>query len=101
MENTAQPAASRKETNTAGTNPAAEHAPMSKGATSSASAGSLMRAKGKEVVQELGTAKEKNVLIWNIAKVRDVKRARFMIVAVFLLILSISTRTLLDNMKRI
>ncbi|KAM0875372.1 hypothetical protein ACQ4PT_036838 [Festuca glaucescens] len=101
MENTAQPAASRKETNTAGTNPAAEHAPMSKGGTSSASAGSLMRAKGKEVVQELGTAKEKKVLFWNIAKVRDVKRVRFMIVSVFLSILSISTRTLLDNMKRI
>ncbi|KAM0894407.1 hypothetical protein ACQ4PT_024485 [Festuca glaucescens] len=100
MENTAQPAASRKETNTARTNPA-EHAPMSKGGTSSASAGSLIRAKGKEVVQELGTAKEKKVLVWNIAKVRDVKRVRFMIVGVFLSILSISTRTLVDNMKRI
>jgi hypothetical protein len=101
MESTAQPAASRKETNTAGTNPAAEHAPMYKGGTSSASAGSLMRAKGKEAIQELGTAKEKKVLVWNIAKVHDVKRVRFMIVGVSLSILSISTRTLLDNMKRI
>lgn len=101
MENTIKPAASRKEANTVGTGPAVKHAPMTNGGTSSSSTGSLMRAKGKDIVQEMGTAKEKKVLVWNIAKVRDVKRVRFMIVGVFLSILSISTRTLLDNMKRI
>ncbi|KAM0821922.1 hypothetical protein ACQ4PT_071850 [Festuca glaucescens] len=50
---------------------------------------------------ELGTEKEKKVLVWNMAKERGAARVRFMAVGVFLSVLAISSKTLLDGMKRI
>ncbi|KAK1677357.1 hypothetical protein QYE76_038205 [Lolium multiflorum] len=69
--------------------------------TSSSLASTQQRAKGKEIVMELGTEKEKKVLVWNMAKVRGAARVRFMAVGVFLSVLAISSKTLLDGMKRI
>jgi hypothetical protein len=50
---------------------------------------------------ELGTEKEKKLLVWNMANTRGAARARLLVMGVFLSILDVSSKTLIDNMKRI
>lgn len=50
---------------------------------------------------ELGTEKEKKLLVWNMAKARGAARVRLLAVGVFLSVLAVTSKTLIDGMKRI
>ncbi|KAM0844876.1 hypothetical protein ACQ4PT_056797 [Festuca glaucescens] len=56
---------------------------------------------GKELLEELGTAREKEAFIVNIAKVRGAMRARFLAVGVFLSVLAVSSKQVVDTMKKV
>jgi hypothetical protein len=55
--------------------------------------------KGKEIVMELGTEKEKKALVVNMARARGAARKRFLAVGIFLSTLLVTSRTLIDNMR--
>lgn len=63
-------------------------------------AASSHRRKGKETVIELGTEKERTALVVNMRKAWGAAPSRFLAVGVFLSILAVSSKTLIDNMKR-
>jgi hypothetical protein len=55
--------------------------------------------KGKEIVMELGTKKEKKALVVNMARVRGTARKRFLAVGIFLSTLLVTSKTLINNMR--
>jgi hypothetical protein len=61
----------------------------------------FQRLKGKMAMMETATEKEKKILVWNISKNKPISRIRLMAVGVYLSIMAITSKTLLDGMKRI
>jgi hypothetical protein len=59
------------------------------------------RRSGKELVEEMRTKEEKKALVINMAKARRAVRARFLVVGIFLSMLTISTKLVIDSMKKI
>jgi hypothetical protein len=59
------------------------------------------RRSGKELVQELGTVEEKKAIIVNMSMARKASRGRFIAVGVFLSVLAITSRNLIESMKRV
>lgn len=57
--------------------------------------------KGKEPIHEIGTEEEKKALAINISKARRSARSRLLAVGVFLSLLSISSKSLIESMRRI
>jgi hypothetical protein len=53
------------------------------------------------MLEELGTAREKEAVIVNIAKARGAVRARFLAVGVFLSMLAVSSKQVVDTMKKV
>jgi hypothetical protein len=56
---------------------------------------------GKELVLELGTEAEKKALVINMARARNASRGRFLAVGIFLSILAITSKSLIDSMKSV
>jgi hypothetical protein len=59
------------------------------------------RRKGKEPVHELGTEEEKKAMAINMHMARGAACSRFLAVWVFLSVLAISSKSLIDSMKRV
>jgi hypothetical protein len=59
------------------------------------------RRNGKELVHELGTEVEKKALVVNMARARNASRGRFLAVGIFLSVLAITSKSLIDSMKRV
>ncbi|KAM0844486.1 hypothetical protein ACQ4PT_057045 [Festuca glaucescens] len=66
-----------------------------------AAAGPSRRRSGKEIIEAMGTKEEKKPLIVNMARVRRAAPKRFLVVGVFLAVLAITSKSLIDNMKNI
>ncbi|KAM0843340.1 hypothetical protein ACQ4PT_057771 [Festuca glaucescens] len=64
-------------------------------------AGPFHRRREKELMEEMGTEEEKNVIIINMAKARGIVRARFLAVGIFISMLIVSTKLVVDSMKKI
>jgi hypothetical protein len=56
---------------------------------------------GKELLQERGTEKEKKALVIYMAMAKKLTRGRLLAVGVFLSVLTITSRSLIDSMKRV
>jgi hypothetical protein len=69
------------------------------GVTDKAVATPPRQCKGKEIVKELGTEKEKKALVVNMARARGAARTRFLAVGIFLSTILVTSRTLIDNMR--
>jgi hypothetical protein len=61
----------------------------------------LCRRPGKELLEEFGTAKEKEAIVINIAKARGAVPTRFLAVGIFLSVLAVSSRQLMETMKKV
>jgi hypothetical protein len=59
------------------------------------------RRSGKEIVRELGTEEEKKALVVNLKKSRGNARGRFLAVGVFLSVLLITSKNLMQSMRKI
>ncbi|KAM0829808.1 hypothetical protein ACQ4PT_066652 [Festuca glaucescens] len=66
-----------------------------------AAAGPSRRRSGKEIVEAMGTEEEKKPLVVNMARARRAAPKRFLAVGVFLSVLAITSKSLIDNMKKI
>ncbi|CAM0883923.1 unnamed protein product [Alopecurus aequalis] len=64
-------------------------------------AGTSRRRAGKEIVKEFGTTEEKKPMVVNLTKARSAASNRFLAVGVFLSVIAISSKNLIDGMKRI
>ncbi|XP_051199006.1 uncharacterized protein [Lolium perenne] len=60
----------------------------------------LGRRCGKEMVHELGTEEEKKALVVNMKKARGAARGRFLAVGVFLSVLLITSKNLIESMRK-
>ncbi|XP_051207198.1 uncharacterized protein [Lolium perenne] len=56
---------------------------------------------GKELYKELGTAEERKAIVIDLSMARNTSRGRFLAVGVFLSVLAITSRSLIDSMKRV
>jgi hypothetical protein len=61
----------------------------------------LHRRPGKELMEELGTEEERKAIIVNMSRAKGMMCARFLAVGIFLSMLTISTRQVIDTMKKI
>jgi hypothetical protein len=59
------------------------------------------RRSGKELIKELVTEEEKKAIVVDLAMARKVTRGRFLAVGVFLSVMAITSRNLIDSMKRV
>jgi hypothetical protein len=59
------------------------------------------RRSGKEMLQEMGTEQEKKAIVIKLNRARSTAQARLMVVGVFLSMVMITSRQLIDNMKKI
>ncbi|KAM0839243.1 hypothetical protein ACQ4PT_060444 [Festuca glaucescens] len=59
------------------------------------------RRSGKEIVQELSTEEEKKAIVVNISRVRGAARSRFLAVGVFLSMLAITSKNVVESMRRV
>jgi hypothetical protein len=62
---------------------------------------SVHRRPGKEMVAELGTEEEKKAIVISMAKARRVVRRRFLAVGIFLSMLTVTSKQLVDSMKKV
>ncbi|KAK1644228.1 hypothetical protein QYE76_062033 [Lolium multiflorum] len=56
---------------------------------------------GKELYKELGTAEERKAIVIDLSMARNTSRGRFLAVGIFLSVLAITSRSLIDSMKRV
>jgi hypothetical protein len=59
------------------------------------------RRRGKEPVYELGTEEEKKAVVINMSMARGATRSRLLAVGVFLSVLAITSRSLIESMRRV
>jgi hypothetical protein len=59
------------------------------------------RRSGKELLQELGTEEEKKAIVINMAQARRANRGRFLAVGVFLSVIAITSKNLIDSMRKV
>ncbi|KAM0930540.1 hypothetical protein ACQ4PT_000893 [Festuca glaucescens] len=64
-------------------------------------AGPSRQSHEKQLLQELGTAREKEAIVINMAKARGVSQLRFLAVGIFLSVLTVSSKQLVDSMKKV
>jgi hypothetical protein len=61
----------------------------------------LGAAKGKAPIHELGTDKEKKALLINMSMAKRASRSRFLAVGVFLSVMAITSKSLIESMRRV
>jgi hypothetical protein len=64
-------------------------------------AGTFYRRRGKELLVELVTMKEKEATVLNMVKVRSDVRARFTAVGIFMTVLTVRSEQLMQTMRRV